>query len=181
MFESLRETLAFRVAARAARRRTPGSWRARLHERRLLIVLPQEEGALHEAWELVRSLDLAPERVAPVALAGPVAYVPDAYAGRVRLLDAAERNRLGVPHRAAVEALWRERPDVAVDLSAPFGPASALIVGGAPAALRVGLYDPRAEPYYDLLVAPGREPAAEAVGRYLAVLEPPALPFLEPA
>ncbi len=177
MFEDVRERLALAQAARAVRRRTARVWRGPLQARRLLVVLPDGEAALHAAWTVVRETGVAPERVVPVALVGPVAYIPDGYVGRVRLLGPGDRNRLGVPRRAIAQAIWVEEPDVAIDLSTRFNAAAAFLVGASPAALRVGFYNARAEPFYDLLVAPGAEGGADAVGRYLSALDPPALPF----
>ncbi|HLA64663.1 MAG TPA: hypothetical protein VK610_09570 [Rhodothermales bacterium] len=179
MLDGLLDRLALATALRAARRRQVLAWRGGVASRRVQVILPQEDAALHDAWMFVRWLDLPPEQVTPIALSGTLSYVPDAYAGHVRRIEAAEKNRLGLPRKAVLERLWGERPDVAVDLSQPFSAAGALLVGGGPAALRVGLYDVRAEPFYDLLVAPGADGAADAVGRYLAALNPPALPFVD--
>lgn len=179
MIDGVLDRLALATALRAARRRQVLAWHADPAARRVHVVLPQEEAALHDAWAFVRWLDLPAEQVTPIVLAGTLSYVPDAYAGHVRRIEAAEKNRLGLPRRAVLVRLWGERPDVALDLSQPFSAAGALLVGGGPAALRVGLYDERAEPFYDLLVAPGADGAADAVGRYVAALDPPALPFVE--
>lgn len=179
MLDALRERLATRAALRAVRRREVRPWPARLRARRVLIVLPRDEADLRTAWRFVQSLDLLRGNVTAVAASGQAAYVPDPFAGGVRILGAEDRDWRGLPRRAVAEAVWAQKPDVALDFSRPFSLAAAYLVGGAPAGLRVGLYDPRAEPFYDLLIAPADagEGGPGALGRYVEGMDPPVLPF----
>jgi hypothetical protein len=178
MLDPLRERMAWRAALRAVHTRRPIALSGHLHDRRLLAVLPEGDEAQRDAWQLIRALDLPPAQVLPVALAGPLTTVPDAYAGAARVLGPEALDWRRLPARAAA-GLWSWLPDVAVDFSVAFRLASAYLVGASPAPLRAGYFTAGAEPFFDLLYAP--EPAAErpAAGlrHYLQAMTPPLLPF----
>lgn len=141
-------------------------------QRMALVVLPETREDAEAAWSALESLGLGPERIVPVAL-DAVAYVPDRYAGRILIAPRAGLLRLPAPDSRATA--WAAPPDVAINLLDPRDPAGALLVGGSPAALRVGYADRRAESFYDLLVgAPGESsPDPGTVARALAQLRPP--------
>jgi hypothetical protein len=105
--------------------------------------------------------------------------VPDAFAGAVRTVGAKGLDWRGLPRRAVAEALWHQRPDVALDLNPAFDLAAAYLVGASPARFRVGLHSETGEPFFDLMVAPtgGYAAALDALRGYLASVEPPVLSF----
>lgn len=171
MIGGLRDRLGRRAARRAVRERQRRGLGPDPQRRSALVVLPSTRDEVEAAWRALESLGLGPERIVPVALAA-VAYVPDRYAGRILIVEPSRG--LQLPSAAAREAAWSPGPDVAINLLSPLHAAAALLVGGSPAAIRVGYADRRAEPFYDLLVgAPGdAEPGPEAVARALSQVQP---------
>ena len=172
MIRAVRDVLARRAARRAVRDRDRRELRSDAARRVVLVVLPSTRDAAEAAWGALESLGLDPDRIVPVALEA-VAYVPDRYAGRILIVEPSRA--LSLPSAAARDAAWAPAPDVAINLLSPLDPAAALLVGGSPAAIRVGYADKRAEPFYDLLVgAPGSEaPGPAAVARALSQVQPP--------
>lgn len=152
----------------AARRPRPPARGADV--RRTLVVLPSDAAGLPAAWALIKALG-AP--VVPVSTGNFVASVPDAFAGTVvRLGDPDWR---GLPRRDVLARLWADL-DVAISLEAPASLAAAVVVGAAPAGLRVGADAPGLEGVFDLAVAvedlrPGAVP--EAIRERLAQIRPP--------
>ena len=176
MLDAFRARLAMRAAHQAARERRPVRPESRVAERRLFAVLPAvgTEGAhgQAEAWRFLRALDVPASHIVPVVF-GESAGVPDAFAGGVLHVTDANLDWRGVPRRVVAEGLWTQRPDVALDLSATPRSAALHLVGGAPAAVRIGLDpDPALAPFFDLVVTGG----PQALARALARLDPPVLP-----
>ncbi|MFN3597274.1 MAG: hypothetical protein ACK41D_08380 [Rubricoccaceae bacterium] len=176
MTAAWRLRLGFRAARRAAARRAAPAMPP-LAQRRVLVLLPASEEAGRAVWQFLGTLALPPAQIRAVALHGRLPFAPDAFAGAV--LVPGPFDWRGLPRPADREAAWTPRPDVALDLSGPLSPASALLAGAAPAALRVGCHAPRAEPFYDLLIAgTGRTEDTLALLRdTLARIRPPALPL----
>ncbi len=177
MLSTLREKLAWQAARRATRHRKPLELSPRLYDRRLLVVLPGGAEEQRDAWRLVRALDLDPRHVLAITLGGPLAHVPDAFAGNARVFGSDALDWRGLPGRVATATVWGWKPDVAVDLSRPFSLAAAYLVGGSSAAIRAGYLDSRSEPFLDLLFSPRESAPAEGLTRYLASMEPAVLPF----
>lgn len=176
MLDALRESRAVSAARRAARERTPLPMEPRVRERRVFVVLPRatdaNDAAQRAAWSFLSSLDLAASRIVPLVFGRDVG-TPDAFAGAVLHVSEQDLDWRRLPKRVVAEAVWTRRPDVAIDLSDRFSPAAAYLVGGAPAAIRIGTDpSPDAALFYDLVVTGG--PAA--LLRALATLDPPILP-----
>lgn len=176
MLEALRARAAQRATEGAIAARRPRRLAPSLSQRRVLVAMPDGDatGAWTQkaAWALIRRFDLPARAVVPV-VHGQAAGVPDAFAGDVVHLSDLDWRRL--PRRAVGEALWSAAPDVALDLCLDVRPWAGWLVGGAPAAVRVGL-DPSeaAAPHYDL-VAAGAAP--DGLARVLGSLDPPLLPL----
>lgn len=177
MIERARQALARRVARAALAARRPRPLPA-LRDRRVLLVLPDDEPGQRAAWRLLDSLDVPRDRIRPVLLGEHVAYVPDAYAGAIRVIGPADRDWRRLPRAAVRAEIWAHEPDVALSLAEPDDLGAALLVGASPAAVRVGRHRADREAFYDLMV--GGEPdaagATEALGRLLRQLDPPVLP-----
>ena len=120
--------------------------------RSALIVLPVEEEGQRAAWSLIRSIDLEVARIYTVGLGSTGAGVPDAFAGHVRVVGDAELDWRRLPKESVRAELWASRPEVALNLAAPDLLAAAILVGGSPAIVRVGRYDPSNESCYDLMI-----------------------------
>ena len=178
MIEGVRRRLARRDLRAAADARRPRPLPPDPHDRTLLLVLPDDEPGQRAAWDLVSGLRLPARHVVPVLLGERVRYVPDRFAGAVRVVGPEERDWRRLPGRAARQSVWTQRPDVALNLADPDDLGAALLVGASPAALRIGRHRPDREPLYDLLID-GAADAAEAavsLGHLLRQLDPPVLP-----
>ena len=176
MFDALRQSRALRAALKAVADRRPLAPEAPPRARRLVAILPHAEDAgatsQREAWAFLASLDLPPSHIVPVAIGRDVG-APDRFAGSVLHVIEKDLDWRGLPRRVVADALWKKRPDVALDLSETFSLPAAYLVGGSPAAVRIGLDpSPEAQPFYDLVVTGG----PEALRRALAQIEPPVLP-----
>jgi hypothetical protein len=176
MLEALRHARALRAARRAAASRRVFPPEARPEDRRLFAVLPRvtetDRDAQREAWQFLSGLPLAPSRIVPVVF-GRDEGAPDAFAGSVLHVSEKDVDWRGLPKRVVAEALWSQRPDVALDLTGAGDVGAAYLVGGSPAAVRVGSDpSPEAAAFYDLVVTGG--PAA--LRRALSQIEPPVLP-----
>jgi len=174
--------MALRAALKAVSQRQPREMPAKLGTRRVLVVLPPGEEAMRSAWRFLRRLTIGRDHLTPVVLAEGVAYVPDAWVGAVIAIGEKERDWRGLPRPAVAQALWGQRPAVALSLVPAFELGAAYLVGASPAALRIGFHTPEAEPFFDLLFAApqGLEGGLTALTHYLAALDPPVLPFVEP-
>ena len=179
MIETVRQRFAVRDVRAAIARRTARPLPERLAERSLLVVLPSDEPGQRAAWAWVGSLDLHDRQVHPVIVGERVEYVPDRWAGAVRVIGAGERDWRRLPNAAARQSVWTLRPDVAVDLADPGDLGPALLVGASPAAVRIGRWAPGAEDAFDLMVQgePDAASAAGALGRLLGQIQPPILPL----
>lgn len=176
MIDALRQSRALKAARQAAASRRVFPPEARVDARRIFAVLPMAEGvgddAQKDAWAFLASLDLAPGRIVPVVFGRDVG-APDRFAGSVLHIGEKSVDWRGLPRTAVTEGLWTQRPDVAIDLSPEFSVAAAYLVGGSPAAVRIGLDpSPEAAPFYDLVVTGG----VAGLRRALAQLDPPVLP-----
>lgn len=177
MLDALRHSRARRAALAAASTRQAFPPEARLNARRVFAVLPVAEDASddaqREAWTFLSTLDLSPGHIVPVVFGRDVG-APDRFAGSVLHIGEKSLDWRGLPRTAVSEALWTQRPDVAIDLSQTFSVAAAYLVGGSPAGIRIGLDpSPEAAPFYDLVVTGG----AEGLRRALKQIEPPVLPL----
>lgn len=176
MTAAWRQGFGYRAARRAVAQRVVPPMPP-LPQRRVLVLLPEAEAACRAVWRFVGALALPPAQIRAVALHGRLPFAPDAFAGAVHVPGPPDWR--GLPRAADRAAAWTPRPDVVLDLSGPLTPASALLAGAAPAALRVGCYAARAEPYYDLLIA-GTEDIEGTLALLrdaLARMRPPALPL----
>jgi len=182
MFDAVKDKLARRSALKQVQRRTARPWTVEPAQRRLLVVLPTGEEA-REAWRFVKSLDLPARQVVPIVLSGEVmTHVPAEYISYVVRLEESDTNLLGLPKQEVAQRLWSENPDVALSLTSGFDTASALLVGASPAPFRIGFYAAAADPFFDLMVAPGPSPASTyaALLQALRRISPPVL-ALDPA
>jgi hypothetical protein len=175
--DAIKERLAWHAARRATHDRRPVELSPRLYDRRLLVILPAGAEEQKDAWQLVRALDLDPRHVMAVTLGSPLAHVPDAYAGNVKIFGSNQVDWRGLPNKVTAATVWGWKPDVAIDLSRPFSLAAAYLVGGSSAAIRAGYFDRRSEPFFDLLYSPGDGAPAVGFTRYFSSIEPPVLPF----
>lgn len=177
MFDALKARLARRRALKQVQRRKVRPWASDPAARRVLVVLPTGEDAAREAWRFVKSLGLSPKQLTPVVLSGEVTYVPAEFIRILRRLDEGDLGRIGLPKEAFAEEVWSEQPDVAFCLIPTFNLAAAYLVGASPAPFRVGVYAEEAEPFYDLMIAPGASlsSAFDALRDTLANIEPPVL------
>ena len=179
MIDAVRSALAWRAVRDAVSRRSPIALEAEPRSRSLLLVLPTDEDGQRAAWDLVRAVDLEASRVQPVGLGSTGVAVPDAFAGRVEVVGDEALDWRRLPKASWRDRLWASRPEVAVNLAEPDLLAAAILVGAAPAAVRIGRHDPAREPCYDLMVQgpPSAAAAAGALGRLLRLLDPPVLPI----
>lgn len=179
MFDALKYRLALRRALKRARTRAVRPWGPSPGARRILVVMPAGEGAAQEAWRFVKSLGLPPKQVTPVVRSGEVTYVPAEYVRYLRRLNGDELGRLGLPNAEFAEQVWNEHPDLAFSLVPEFDLPSAYLVGASPAQLRVGFFSEEAEPFFDLMIAPGASVASAfaSLRDTLRRLNPPALAF----
>ena len=171
MTEAIRLWLGWRAVRRlvAARARRPVVAASAVRD--VLVVLPEGAAALRAAWHFVAGLDA---RVVLVASGDCVAVVPDAHAGAVVRADLDWR---GVP-RAALRALvWTPGLDVAIDLGPPGALVGAALVGGAPAALRIGVADPATAGCYDLALGAGTADVPAHLLARLAQIRPALVPL----
>ena len=178
MIERVRTALAGRVVRSCLAARRPRDLPP-IGQRRVLLVLPDDEPGQRATWDLVGRLDVPPGQVGPVVVGESIGYAPDAFAGAVRLVSPDERDWRGLPKAPVRRDVWLEGPDVALNLAEPGDLAAALLVGASPAAVRVGRHRPDREAFYDLMVqgAGSSVEAVEALGRLLRQLDPPVLPF----
>ena len=177
MFDALKFRLARRRALKRVRTRTVRPWSPSPVVRHVLVVMPAGEEAAREAWRFVKSLGLPPKQVTPVVLSGEVTYVPAEYVRFLQRLEGEEVGKLGLPRAEFAEKVWGEHPGVAFCLVPEFDLAAAYLVGASPAQLRVGLYSEEAEPFYDLMIAPGTSYASAfaSLRDTLLRMDPPAL------
>ncbi|MEM1055838.1 MAG: hypothetical protein AAGI52_09935 [Bacteroidota bacterium] len=177
MLEAFRQSQALRLARRVAEARRPVDPEPRVRERRVVAVLPRAEDAhdeaQREAWAFLLALDLAPSHIVPLVFGRDVG-TPDVFAGAVFHVTDQDVDWRRLPKRGITEGVWTRRPDVAIDLSPSLFAPAAYLVGGSPAAVRIGL-DPKrdAAAFYDLVVTGG----LEALRRTLAHLDPPVVPI----
>lgn len=152
---SVRARLAWRRALALVSRRVPRRPRP-MAERHLLVVLPTDEAAAHDAWEFVRALGWPPEQVFAVAPESDHPPTPPAdFIGRVTVIGAKERGLLRLPKRAVRERVWASEPDLALYLRHDLDLGLALLVAASPAALRAGLFSEAVAPLFDLAALPG--------------------------
>lgn len=179
MIRSLKHHLGYRSALRAVRKRSVKTWSVSARDRKVLVLLPDGEEALRTAWGFVRSLSVLTSHVIPVSLSDGVAYTPDAYAGAVFKVGEKLHDWRGIPKRIITEAIWTQRPDVALDLTDSFELGAAYLVGASSAAFRIGFYSDEGEPFYDFMIAPraGYESALDAMRHHLSAIHPPVLEF----
>ncbi len=175
MLDAWRHHLAASAARRAVRDRrapTPG---ARLEGRRLLVVLPAV--ADREIWAFLARVALPPTQLHLVALGA--CSPPDRFAGAVEVVGDTERDWRGLPRRAVAGRAWAFRPDVAIAFGAPDDVGAVLLVGAAPASVRVARHEASSEGAYDLLVVggPGEGLDPARLARLLARLDPPLIPL----
>ena len=144
-----------------------------------MVVLPADEPGQRAAWAWIDGLDLREGQIAPVLVGERVEYVPDRWAGAVRVIGEGERDWRRLPNAAARQSVWTQRPDVAVDLAEPGDLGAALLVGASPAAVRIGRWAPGREDAFDLMVQgePEAVAAIDALGRLLRQIQPPILPL----
>ena len=177
MFDAITHRLGRRRALQRVRERTVRPWPPSPTARRALVVLPAGEEAAREGWRFVKALGLPPQQVSPVVLPGEVTFVPAEYIRYVRRLEADDLGRLGLPKAEFAEAVWGELPDLAFCLTPAFDLAAAYLVGASRAQLRVGFHSEEAEPFFDLMVAPGASIASafSALHGTLQRMVPPVL------
>lgn len=177
MFDAVKARLARRRALKLVGQRTVRPWTPEPAARRVLVVLPTGEEAAREAWRFVKSLGLPPKQLIPVVLSGEVTYVPAEFIRLLRRLEEEDLGRVGLPKEAFAREVWGEQPDVAFCLTPTFNLAAAYLVGASPARFRVGIYDDEAEPFFDLMIAPGASLASafRALRETLRRIDPPVL------
>lgn len=182
MFDAAKARLARRSALKQVRRRAVRPWTTDPAHRRVLVVVQTGDEAAHEAWRFVSSLKIPPQRIIPVVLSGQVTHVPAEYITRLIRLDDEHLSFLGLPKKDFAQRVWSEAPDVAFSLSPAFDIAAAALVGASPAPFRVGLYSEDAEPFFDLMLAPGASLASsfDTLRKTLAHVAPPVL-SIDPA
>lgn len=154
-------------ASRSARRRS------------VLLVLPQDAEGQHATWELVKRVDLEVDSIRPVGLGSTGVGVPDAFAGRVRVLSDADLDWRRLPKLAFCADLWAGDLEVAINLADPGHLAASLLVGASPASVRIGRHHADRELCYDLMIQ-GEATASDsavALGRLLRRVDPPILPI----
>ncbi len=177
MFDALRYRLGLRRALKHVRARTVRPWSPSPAARHVLIVMPAGKEAAQEAWRFVKSLGLPPKQVTPVVLSGEVTYVPAEYVRFLRRLEGEDMGKLGLPKASFAHAVWGAHPDIAFCLAPEFDLAAAYLVGASPAQLRIGLHSEEAEPFFDLMIAPGASIASAfaALRDTLRRIEPPVI------
>lgn len=177
MFDALKNRLARRRALKRVRERTVRPWHLNPGARRVLVVLPAGEAAAQEAWRFVKSLKLPPNQIIPVVLSGEVTYVPAEYVRYLKRLEGSDLGRLGLPTAAFAEKVWGEKPEIAFCFAPTFDLAAAYLVGASPAQFRVGIFSEEADPFFDLMIAPGASIASAFVSlrETLRRIEPPVL------
>ncbi|MEL6616971.1 MAG: hypothetical protein AAFQ43_14605 [Bacteroidota bacterium] len=176
MLDTLRRSRALKAAHQAVASRRAFPPEARVDARRVFAVLPEaqdiDDDVQRDAWHFLAGLDLPPRQIVPVVFGRDVG-APDRFAGSVLHIGEKSIDWRGLPRTAVTEALWTQRPDVAIDLSTEFSVAAAYLVGGSPAAIRIGLDpSPEAAPFYDLVVTG----ETEGLRRALEQLDPRVLP-----
>ncbi len=169
--------MAQRDARAAVARRSPRPLPPVARDRTLLLALPPDDAALHDAWRFVDRLDLADRQLVLVQTADEIGYTPDRFAGAVRHVGPDDRDWRRLPAASARQSIWARQLDLALNL-APSDLGAALLVGASPAALRVGFHEPSQEAFYDLMIrqSPGDSGVA-SVERVLRQLDPPIVPF----
>ncbi len=181
MLDDLKARLTRRRALKRVRDRTVRPWNPDPAQRRVLLVLPADDGAAKEAWRFVDGLGLDPALVTPVRPAGAIATPPAGYIGRVEVLAPTDLDRLGLPKRSFTERVWASGPDVALCLADPSDLASVVLAAASPAAFRIGLHSVTAvedpEPLFDLAVTGegALSGVLEGLGETLAKIRPPVL------
>lgn len=182
MFDAAKAHLARRSALKQVRRRTARPWTTGPGHRRVLVVVPTGDETAHDAWRFVSSLGIPPPRIIPVVLSGQVTHVPAEYITRLMRLDEEHLNIIGLPKKDFARRVWDEEPDVAFALAPTFDIAAAALVGASPAPFRIGLYSEEAEPFFDLMVAPGASLVSsfDTLRATLAHIAPPVL-AIDPA
>ncbi len=175
--EALRTRLGWRAARRLVAARTRRAPVAAERVRRILVVLPGEPDALRASWAFVEALG------APLVLAvsgAALARVPDAYAGNVLRVGPDETTWRGVPRSDVRARLWPSDLDVAVTLAPSDDLIASVLVGAAPAGLRVGTDTPETgsvlpADFFDLVLRSERP--AEALLARLRQITPAVVPL----
>ena len=169
--------MAQRDARAAVVRRAPRPLPPAPTDRTLLVALPSDDAALHDAWGFLGRLDLPGPQLVLVQTADELGYAPDRFAGSVRHVGPQDRDWRRLPAATARRGIWARQPDLALNL-APGDLGAALLVGASPAALRVGFHEPSQEAFYDLMIRqPPGDSGVAAVERVLRRLDPPLVPF----
>jgi hypothetical protein len=182
MFDAAKARIARYRALKQVQRRSVQPWATDAAHRRVLVVASAGDEHAHDAWRFVSSLGVPPSRIIPVVLSGMVTHVPAEYVTRLVRLDDEHLDFVGLPKKEFAERVWGEAPDVAFSLTPGFDLAAAYLVGASPAPFRVGLYAEEAEPFFDLMIAPGasRSSAFASLRGTLQHIDPPVL-ALDPA
>ncbi len=177
MLDAIKSKLARRSALKLAERRTVRPWASDPAQRRVLVVLPEQEIEAREVWRFIKTLGISPRQITPVVPSSLVSYAPADFIGRVKRMDEKALNLLGLARQEFAADLWNTEPDLAFCLTPTFDLAAATLIGASPAAFRVGLYDKTAEPFFDLMVAGGDSfnGTLLALRKTLASIEPPVL------
>lgn len=173
MIDALRSRLVRRKLSAALESRTPVALDVPPPERRLLLLLPAETERQGEVWSFVTSLGLPPSRVRPVVIGETVGRAPDAYAGEVRRVSPEDLTWLQLPSAETQHDVWTPAPHVALSFADSGDPITQLLAGCSPAAFRMGLHVPEAEPFFDLLVTGGGSGGSAPLD--------PATPLTEPS
>jgi hypothetical protein len=177
MFDAAKARFARHRALKQVQRRSVRPWTTDAAHRRVLVVSAAGDERARDAWRFVASLGIPASRVIPVVLSGTVTHVPAEYVTRLLRLDDEHRDFAGLPNKEFVRRVRDEAPDVAFSLTPTFDIAAAALVGASPAPFRVGVYAEEAEPFFDLMIAPGGSLARafESLRETLRHIDPPVL------
>lgn len=146
---------------------------------RVLVALGPEEAQQRAAWAFLLDLDLHRSKIIAVVMGDRVPYAPDAFAGHVHTLGPESHDWRRLPSKSAVEAVWGLGPGVALNLAETDDLSAAYLIGGAPAAVRIGPHVPADEALYDLMLQGDLDIASRVVTlrRVMDQIRPPLLPL----
>lgn len=178
MLQKLFNRLGYRMALRRVRDRSVSKMRDQLAKRRLLVVLPQAKELVKPAMIFIQQIDLPPSQVTLVWTAEGEPDLPEPYEGSVLAAGSRKTNWLNLPGQELLDQVTNVSPDVAIDLTLDFCLPYACLISQSSATVRVGLYNEKGKPFYDILFSHQVDDILvySALRQMLSEMEPAFLP-----
>jgi hypothetical protein len=179
MIDSFLKNLGYNLALRRIEHRNVVSLPKKLSNRQVLVVMPRQRPMIDAALSLVNQIELPADQIRLVSIGDEVPVELSSEEFRISPVAREDFDWFRLPSGGICQELFAQRPHVAMDLNVEFVLPAAYLVGRSPAPFRLGIHQPEAEPFCDILVRyTGDEKEAYlALRRILYNIEPSILPM----